>query len=440
MAEFLPTDILGSSGLKRSGGFVLEEPLSNLRGLQAVRTYKEMRDNASVIGAIRFLIRSLARQVDINIEPADQSPAALEQSDFVEQALGDMSNTWDDLFSEALTNIDFGWAFSETVYKLRKGPTDDPTTRSRFTDGKWGWRKMSLRGQETLWKWDFDDDGSPIAMWQMDTYSDRQRLVRLPFEKGILFRTETTKNNPEGRSLYRNAVYDWFFLKRIQEIEAIGIERDATGVIVMEMPIEYLMSDAPSDKKAIRESIEKGLSEFKRDEREFLVIPPKFLPNGDRTGFELTLLKGGGARQMNTGEAKMYYRTSILQSALAQFLALGQGGKGGSESLSKSHTATFATAMGTMLNGITSPFTRYGIHRLMELNVVHRDLWPHMSHGKVDRVDMGDLGTFVKSLTVAGIDIMESESLLKWVLSAAGFPMEAATQLREAMGDARLEE
>ena len=45
-------------------------------------------------------------------------------------------------------------------------------------------------------------------------------LLTIPISKAMLFRTESAKDNPEGRSILRNAYRSWYFKRRIQEIEA----------------------------------------------------------------------------------------------------------------------------------------------------------------------------------------------------------------------------
>ena len=37
-------------------------------------------------------------------------------------------------------------------------------------------------------------------------------------------------DNPEGRSILRNAYFSWYFEKKIAEIEGIGIARDLAGL------------------------------------------------------------------------------------------------------------------------------------------------------------------------------------------------------------------
>ena len=51
---------------------------------------------------------------------------------------------------------DSGWSFHEIVYKRRMGNTKNPTTKSKYTDGLIGWKKLPIRAQETLYRWEYD--------------------------------------------------------------------------------------------------------------------------------------------------------------------------------------------------------------------------------------------------------------------------------------------
>ena len=71
--------------------------------------------------------------------------------------------------------LPYGWAYLELVYKQRGGDTDSPESRSRYADGRIGWRKWSIRSQETRERWEFGETGGIQGMWQRvnggdDTY------------------------------------------------------------------------------------------------------------------------------------------------------------------------------------------------------------------------------------------------------------------------------
>jgi hypothetical protein len=417
--EALDLSIIGVSGLKEYGGYLDEEFYRKLKGKRGQLLYREMADNSSTIGAIRYIIKALVRQVEFRVDPAQEgNAAAIEQASFVESCLSDMSITFEDTISEVLSFLDYGWSFFEIIYKLRKGATDDPTTRSRYEDGKVGWRKLALRSQDTLDHWEFDDDGGLRGLWQFD---DRQGLLYIPIEKALLFRTETTKDNPEGRSIFRNAVVDYFFLKRICEIEALGIERDMTGMITMEVPIELLMKSASAEQKHVRETLEKMLSELKRDEREFALVPSEVDRNGQSTGYKLKLLSSGGSRQIDTNGVKLYYKQNILQSVVAQFLQLGMNSVG-SFALASSQTDLFAVALINYIDTICAVLNRFGVARLMTLNGVPTELWPEVVHGDIETPPLAEIGNYISALAAAG-QLPEDAGIKRKLLEFAKLPI-----------------
>lgn len=143
------------------------------------------------------------------------------------------------------------------------GRTKDGRTRSKYADGLIGWRKLPIRAQETLYQWEYDDEDNLKGMTQMPPPS--YNLYTIPIEKALLFRTKSRKDNPEGRSILRNAYRSWYFKRRIQEVEGIGIERDLAG-----LPVIYGPSDLdiwnPDDEQA--QEILNGLQTQVRNIRE----------------------------------------------------------------------------------------------------------------------------------------------------------------------------
>ena len=200
----------GSTGLRRSGNYVLEEFLPQLQGYRAIQTYREMRDNDPVVGAILFAIDKLVRQVKWRVQPASSSLEDVKAAKFVESCMMDMSTSWEDLISEILSMLTYGWSYHEIVYKRRGGQdAPDSTSRSKFDDGFIGWRKIPIRAQDTRQEWRFDENGGITSMVQSSPPD--YTLRDIPIEKSLLFRTTSEKNNPEGRSILRNAYRPWYY-------------------------------------------------------------------------------------------------------------------------------------------------------------------------------------------------------------------------------------
>ena len=414
----LDLNVYGRTGLKYAGGFIIEEFHRALVGTQGIKVYREMQDNDAVIGGVLYAIKTLIRQVDWRIEPSGDSPQAQEQADFVQGCLDDMSHTFEDFITEILSFLPYGWSYFELVYKRRGGDTDDPTTRSQYDDGKIGWRKIDIRSQDSLQRWEIDEAGGIQGMWQAS--APRYELLFIPIEKALLFRTERTKNNPEGRSILRNAYRSWYFLKRIQETEAIGIQRDLVGLPVLQVPPEIMSPTASAEQQSLRGQLEQLIQEIHRDEREGVVIPSELDQDGKPTGFKLGLLSTGGQRQLDIDAIVRRYEQRIAASVLAEFILLGMDGIG-SFALASSKTDMFGLAIGAIMDQITATFNRFAISRLMDINSVPRELWPTLVHGDVESPPLDELGTFINSMASAGV-IKPDAALERKIREMANLP------------------
>lgn len=439
-SEFDNLASLGATGLRRSGGWIDEEYHRLLRGRRGVQTYREMSDNDPVVGALLYAISTLVRNVEWWVEPSDEaSEAAVAEAEFVEGASDDMAHTFEDLVDEILSMLVYGWSYFELCYKLRKGDDQtDPTLRSAYTDGRFGWRKIEIRGQDSLDRWELDEDGGIRGMWQAaDSSMGLMSPVFIPIEKALLFRPRRHKNNPEGRSVLRTAVRPWFMLKRIQEIEAVGVERDLAGLPMFEVPPEILSSNATPEQKALRQMLETLIQQIRRDEREGLIVPASERTAADgvtyKTGYKFSLVTSGGRRQLDTNGIITRYEQRILMSCLAEFLMLGMQDVG-SRSLASSKTTTFAASLGALLNTIASVLNRFAIPRLEKLNQVPRTLWPHFVHGDVETPPLEELGAFVTSLANAGFLLADNKPLERKLLGYAKLPPSDDEEPTEAAG------
>ena len=98
-----------------------------------------MRDNDSTIGAVMYAAEQVLRDVKLKVEPANDTPAAKTEAEFVESVLNDMEHSLDDHIAEALSSLSYGFAWFEVVYKRRVGPTQRSYKKySKYTDGRMG--------------------------------------------------------------------------------------------------------------------------------------------------------------------------------------------------------------------------------------------------------------------------------------------------------------
>jgi len=259
----------GKTGLYRfNTGWIAEEFLRELQGRRGIEVYKEMAENDDIIGAILFATEMLMRQSKWSVQEAGSAPADIEAAEFVRGCMDDMEETWSDFISEVLSFLTYGWSYHEIVYKRRMGNTRNPATHSKYADGLIGWRKLPIRSQDTLWEWRYDDQDNLLGLVQCAPPQYEQ--VFIPLGKALHFKTKSRKGNPEGRSILRNSYRNWYFKRRIQEIEGIGIERDLAGLPVLEAPPDVdIWSDEYQEELTKAENIVRSV---RRDEREGIVL------------------------------------------------------------------------------------------------------------------------------------------------------------------------
>jgi hypothetical protein len=424
---------IGRSGLNvASGGIISEEFQPTLQGRQALLTYREMSNNDAVVGAILFAIDTLLRRVEWSVE---QQEAKEEAKTFLEECMEDMSESWGDFISEALSMLVYGWAYHEIVYKKRSGPQKEggKIPSSRFSDGKIGWRKMPLRSQDTLDHWEFDEvNGGLRAMVQKPPpdYEDKQ----IPIQKALLFRTSAFKNNPEGKSLLRTAYRAWFYKKRIEEIEGVGIERDLAGFPVITLPAEWMMPNAPDEVKTLVAHFESVGANIRRDKQEYLILPAMFDEAGNKL-IDLTLLSAGGTRQFDTSAIIQRYNQAIASTVLADFILLGHE-KVGSFALSSDKTDLFATALGSILDIIEDVLNRFAVTRLFALNGMDEQNLPKITHGDIEDRNLEELVSYVAGLVNAGAPLFPDEELEDW-LRVQGHLPEKSEEAKQQQEEAR---
>lgn len=417
---------VGSSGLRQYSGWVREEFLPQLVGLDGARTYREMLDNSSTVGAIIFAIQQQMRKVVWRTKEASDRPEAKEAAEFADSLRFDMSETWEEFIAEALSMLGYGFAPHEIVYKRRNGKNvarGEPP--SKFNDGRIGIRRLPIRGQDTVIKWFFDQNGTTLGLTQQPWVGV---LIDIPIEKLLLFRPTVHKGNPEGRSILRNAYRPYTFIKRLEEQEAIMIERFG-GLPVITVPNALLEAAGAGDAKA-----QATLAAYKRivtnvrvDEQMGIVLPSDTYPgaagmpsNVPMYGFRLET-PNGGRTSVDAGNTIERYKLEITMTVLADFLSLGHAARG-TQNLAISKVDMFMSAIEGWLNMIASVLNRFLLPRVWALNGMDPALMPEYVPDLAQRIDLDSLGNFVLHLAQAGMQMFPDVELENFIRDAAGLP------------------
>lgn len=423
MSEAKYSDI-GHTGLRQWSGYVDEEWMPRLRGHAAfITSMREMRDSDPVVGAIVSAIIGILRGVEWRVEGADpdEDEDADPQAEFVVECMEDMSHSWETLIAQIIDPlVTYGWSLCEITYKKREGPRRDGLAQgkgSRFDDGKIGWRKIEDRPAETLERWEFDESGGIQGMYQRDW---RARRAFIPIEKSLLFRTTSHKNNPQGRSLLRNAHRPWWLKSQMERAEAVGVERDLAGLPLLYVPQQVLDPDAPAKFQQMRSRLEGIIRGLRRGEEEGVLLPNSRDDQGNRH-YEMELLSAGGRRQFDTSSIINRYDERIAMTVLADFILLGHE-EVGTQALSVSKIEMFAQGLEYLLDQVAETFNRHAIPRLLSLNGEDVEDPPRLYHSGVKQDDLSQVMEVIQGLAEIGAPIMPDDDLETWLRDKIGAP------------------
>ena len=418
---------LGYSGANTRFGQIRADEFQNeLKGKQGIRKYREMRDNDATIGAVMYATEQILRDVPRIVEPSDKkNEKAVEMAKWLETVFDDMEHTLDDHISEALSSLTFGFAIFEPVYKIRGGPKFvDPKRKSKYSDGHYGIRKLASRAQWTIDSFKVDEKTGEI----LGVNQERSALTSnfIPKNKLVHYRTTTTNNDPSGRSILRNAFKSYVYLNTMQVTEGIAVERELNGIPIIRIPSDYLADDATEDQVAIRKMAERIGRDLKFNEQGSIVLPSDVWVVEDKATahrlVDVELIASNGNRNIAIDPIIRRYQHDIARSVMAEFLMLGSSTTG-SYALSKSKTDIFLRSVESYINTIYDVLNEQVVKPLWELNGFDAELMPTLKAGDVAPHDLDALGSYLRNLNGADINLTEQVDIIDALLANAELPL-----------------
>jgi hypothetical protein len=424
LSETEAKQILGVAGDNTYNGQIrADEFLPELRGKKAIRKYREMRDNDSTIGAVMYATEQVLRDVDLKVMPANDTPQAKREAEFVKSVLDDMDHTLDDHVAEALSSLSYGFAWFEVIYKRRNGPTTrSDKGRSKYSDGRMGIRKVAIRAPWTISRFDVDTKTGDVKGIYQDG-SGYNNSNYIPTRKSLYYRTTTINGDPAGRSILRNAYTSYEYVNNLQSIEAIAVERELAGIPVARIPAEYLSGDATATQSGFVNNLQSILRDVKFNEQGYIILPSDTYPDKDGAPtnqrlVDVELMSSSGSRNIEIDPVVRRYQHDIARSVLSEFLMLG-GGNTGSYALSKSKTDLFLRALESYIQAIVDVLNKQLVERLWELNGLNYDLMPTIVAGDVAPHDLREIAAFLRNLNGADINVSDHPEVIQDLMDIA---------------------
>ena len=414
---------LGSVGLHRNGGQVSEEILRELTGSTGAKIFRQMEDNDPTIGALLFSISMIIRSLKWKMSPTDdKDPEAVANAEFADSCMHDMSETWADTISSILSFLVYGFSVHEQVFKLRNGDKPkDFYKKSKHDDGRIGWKRLPIRSQLSILNGDWlfaEDSDDLIGISQLAP--PRYKRETIPMSKLLLFRTINNKNNPEGKSILRNAYRPWHFKRNVENIEAIGIERELAGLPVFKAPAQIMAKDAEPAQRSMYSSIKDMVVNVRNDEQAGLVIPSDRDEHGHPL-YELSLLSCNGAKMFDTNKTIERYRNEILSTVIADFITLGQG-VAGTQALADTKVDLFLNAIESWVKQIEAVFNRFAITHLFKLNGITEKV-PTLKATAIKKSDVDQTVKNISMLAQSGMELFPSPVIDAYIRDELNMPL-----------------
>lgn len=373
-----------------------------------IKQLLEMSELDETMAAMNYAIETTMAQVNWRHEPRDNgeesdTEEALKAAEFADSLLQDMEIPLQAYVENALSYLVAGYSLAEILFRQRT-----LAEGSRFTDNLWGVRSIVERPQLTVSEW-VAKDGKIVAYKQTTSGSKPP----IPLAKSMHLTVKGGPNRPQGKSLFK-AAYRMFQLKRrIQDSEAIGIERDLCGLPIMDIPqadidAATLRPDTPEGKQAAARirAAQAAVQDMRLNEAGGLVIPSDVFESekdGSATSvrkYNFRIVTSAGSRSIDTRGAIREYDLAIARIAMMQFLRLGDRA-GGSYALSDTQSSLALRSIMAIVQKIAFEWRLKVLTTVFLLNGMDLRYLPELGTTSITEDSLEEVGAFLESLASA---------------------------------------
>ncbi|MNQ55501.1 hypothetical protein D3C85_695970 [compost metagenome] len=232
----------------------------------------------------------------------------------------------------------------------------------------------------------------------------------------MLFRTDVTRDNPQGRSPLSKVWQAWQYRKTIEESEAVGITRGLGGIPDFRLPAKFMSPDATPEEKAVYEEVKKIGRNLQSNEQACVVFPSLYDDQG-KPLFDWKLVGPPNASQYDTNVAITRWDNKVLQAMFADLLQMGNS-KGGSYNLADSKSSIMQMAIEARLKEIQDVLNNDLVPQLFALNSWSLERMPVFEFAQVKEEDLDIISKFLQRVGSQGLVQKTPENLNKiaeWV-------------------------
>lgn len=413
---------IGYNGLNVSNGQIYESLKRELQFPQSITTYKQMSYDSVVASALNYYEHMMLKT---NFEVKSHPEATDEQKEyakFFQECLDDMDGqTWQDFVQEVSSMNIYGFSVHEIVLRKRlhsKG--------SLYDDGKIGIKKLPIRSQDSIAKWNYDDEQNLTGVTQTIAkvgkrgqvlLSSKGEEIVIPRNKFLLFRLGKKKDSPIGDSPLKACYYAWKYKTTSEELEAVGLSRDLSGVPIAWVPPQIMAQEADAATQAQFEMWKGIVRNIHNNQQSGLVLPLMY-DDSKQPVYKFELLKNEGGKAYDTSSIKQYYSNAILTALSADILIMGQGSTG-SYALGSIKGTLSAIAIEAKVKEICNVINQQLIPLLGRMNGWDLTRLPHLATDDLEAISLEEVSKFVQRTASVGL-LPRTKEVVDRVLNLIG--------------------
>jgi hypothetical protein len=367
------------------------EYLSELTPPFGLDLYMRMRTTDPIVGGLMMQYENIIRKMQWDVVGPN--------STFVKNQLLDMQTPLIDILYEAASALTFGFYIGELLWGVKGGSVALYDIEPRY--------------QTSI---DYINDENGNVVQEVTQLKVGGANINIPYAKCWHHKFFSYARNPWGTSLLRHIYKPYYFKLSIEASEAVGLDRDLTGLPIMTAPegFDFQAADpgSPNYSPAVEQTLNWAIdivSNVRKDNMQGVVKP---------SGWTFDIVRGENRTVVPTNEIIARYNTEMAAGLLENFLSLGAFATTNNAN-TQMHITNFLSACEALATAAASTFTQQVIHKICDYN--GKKSYPRLVGRIVNMGELTNISRFLSDLTKAGV-INPNKTLEAAMLQLANLP------------------
>ena len=414
---------LGNLGVSVDFQSIYSDSLKELQFPYSLKTFDQMA-KSSVVASVLSAVNTIAGQADFYLDSYDQSDTHLSRKKFVEQCLFyDMKTSFNQVVKDFLTATQYGFSILEKVFRERRY-----TEGSLYDDGKIGIKYLPLRSQKSIEDFKYDNMNRELecVLQRISTKNllkPEEAFKKLPVDRIMLFKVNSSSNYPYGRSPLADAYMSWRVLEELRGIETVSANRNLNGIPHLSCPSEIMdeSSDDPEDKARVFK-LKQQMSRVSSGEQTYVITPSDRYDQteGASAQYDFKVVTGSSSHLTALGSIISRYKNEVFQAMCADILTIDDG-QSASSSLTTNKQTMFNMFVEARLREFIEVINSDLIPDLFARNGWDITKTPKLKYDRVEKLTVAEMAKAIQQLSATSTIPITPENT-NYMAEVFGFP------------------